>query len=481
MVQRSYIKYHPTSGCKTAIPEMKRVYDGFEVYNYRYRRNPRRPIETDAREDDNKPMELQQLLGISLHYAPNFFNTMRHQRLDNLRHQGWEEAQVRQHEQVLQNTKLLELYIVLPGKAIDMWQLHGKFPSSSMENATDNRHGYYNVHTEVQYAINDYMNLYLYNYPEDYSQTAVQFTGQSYYFTMVHTTDKLLEQLQLDLNLVLKEKNRETNWYSRKDMDKHFQIKGERVGREGQWKTIMIGQYLEIKMTYRQTLKNIIEDKREYKQAHFHDYSVITTSIYLNEEYMKKMITEIYQQSEVKQDAAPPFQHRLLMFLVKHYPTKVQLLLQETGATMAQCHQVLHHFDQYGQKYFMKIDYDHNQCQPLHQEVPHYQGDITEEEDEDIFDEYDETRSTTRASASSSNIVHIEKQQHSLKRKITREACGTPQKKQGDVITNFYNVKIGNHAATSSTSTEQLKRTSKTAEDYTTSGATPRAPTTPTT
>eukprot|EP00971_Amphidinium_carterae_P049310 971910-Amphidinium_carterae.2 len=47
--------------------------------------------------------------------------------------------------------------------------------------------------------INDYMNMYMYNYPEDYSQTALQFTGQSYYLTVVHTTDKLLEQVQQDL------------------------------------------------------------------------------------------------------------------------------------------------------------------------------------------------------------------------------------------------------------------------------------------
>eukprot|EP00971_Amphidinium_carterae_P044775 880817-Amphidinium_carterae.1 len=319
MVQRSYIKYHPTSGYKTATPEMKRVYDGFEVYNYMDRRNPRRPIETDAKDDDNKPMGLQQLLGISLHYAPNFFNTMKHQRLDNLRQQGWEDGKKHKYDNMnkFYRTPNYSLYIVLPGKATDMWLLHGKLPSSYMENATDNRHGCYNFHTEVQYAINDYVNLYLYNYPEDYSQTAVQFTGQSYYFTVVHTTDKLLEQLQLDL----KEKNRETHWYARKDMDKQFQIKGERVGREGQWKTIMIGQYLEMKMTYRQTLKNIIEDKREYKQTHFH-VAVITTNLYLNEEYMKKMITEIYQQSDTKRDAPPPYQHRLLMFLVQHYLTK---------------------------------------------------------------------------------------------------------------------------------------------------------------
>eukprot|EP00971_Amphidinium_carterae_P165572 3282329-Amphidinium_carterae.1 len=244
-------------------------------------------------------------------------------------------------------------------------------------------------------------------------------------------------------------------------------------------------------MTYRQTLKNIIEDRREYKQTHFHDYSVITTNDYLNEEYMKKMITEIYQQFDTKPDAQPPWQDRLLMFLVQHYSTKVPLLMQETRATIAQCNQVLHHFDENGHTYFMKPNkrplselqrlqqLERLRPQPLPQEMPHYQDDITEEDDEDNFDEYAySSRSTTRASASGSNIVHIEKQQ-SLKRKITGEGRGTPQKKQGDIITNFNNARIGNYHAATATTTEKPKRITRTAEDYTTSGATPRAPTTP--
>eukprot|EP00971_Amphidinium_carterae_P157677 3125518-Amphidinium_carterae.1 len=47
------------------------------------------------------------------------------------------------------------------------------------------------------------------------------------------------------------------------------------------------GKYMEMKAAYKQRHRRLIEDKKEYKQHHFHDYLVITTSIYLDEEYIK--------------------------------------------------------------------------------------------------------------------------------------------------------------------------------------------------
>eukprot|EP00971_Amphidinium_carterae_P216227 4292295-Amphidinium_carterae.1 len=58
---------------------------------------------------------------MSLHYAPDFFKTLTTQKRDDLRALEWTEAQVQQHEQELQATKLLELYAILPQKAVDMW------------------------------------------------------------------------------------------------------------------------------------------------------------------------------------------------------------------------------------------------------------------------------------------------------------------------------------------------------------------------
>eukprot|EP00971_Amphidinium_carterae_P036109 709638-Amphidinium_carterae.1 len=65
----------------------------------------------------------------------------------------------------LQGEQLLELYTILPENALNMWISCGKVPMSYMIQSTDNRHKYYNFHTEVHYAITDYMNVYLYNIP----------------------------------------------------------------------------------------------------------------------------------------------------------------------------------------------------------------------------------------------------------------------------------------------------------------------------
>eukprot|EP00971_Amphidinium_carterae_P179624 3562450-Amphidinium_carterae.1 len=85
--------------------------------------------------------------------------------------------------------------------------------------------------------------------------------------------------------------------------------------------------------------------------THFHDYSVITTHIHLDEEYMKKLIAEIYQQAE-KEGIQPAHQHRLLMLLVQHYLHKVPYLLHKAGATQEQCNQVLSHFDEKAGRHF---------------------------------------------------------------------------------------------------------------------------------
>eukprot|EP00971_Amphidinium_carterae_P016532 326607-Amphidinium_carterae.2 len=112
MIQRSNIKFRdfrPTTGYHKATEEIKRFYDGFQIYNFSDPFNPQRAI--DDINDDS--VTLQQLLSINYHYAPNFFSTMKNQKLDNLRRRGWEE-EVQMHETAIQKEKIMELYLILP-------------------------------------------------------------------------------------------------------------------------------------------------------------------------------------------------------------------------------------------------------------------------------------------------------------------------------------------------------------------------------
>eukprot|EP00971_Amphidinium_carterae_P349455 6491025-Amphidinium_carterae.1 len=78
-----------------------------------------------------------------------------------------------------------------------------------------------------------------------------------------------------------------TGWCSRKDQDQQYQIKAgealERLG--GSSKTVTVGQYMELKVAYKQKYRNAIKNKLEYKQNHFHDYSIITTAKNLNDDF----------------------------------------------------------------------------------------------------------------------------------------------------------------------------------------------------
>eukprot|EP00971_Amphidinium_carterae_P066778 1322318-Amphidinium_carterae.1 len=71
-------------------------------------------------------------------------------------------------------------------------------------------------------------------------------------------------------------------WYNRKDVDVQYQIKAgaelQRLGGDQEGRTIPIGQYMELKIAYQQVHRTVIENRHEYKQRHFHDYSVITTA-----------------------------------------------------------------------------------------------------------------------------------------------------------------------------------------------------------
>eukprot|EP00971_Amphidinium_carterae_P059146 1169558-Amphidinium_carterae.1 len=71
---------------------------------------------------------------MSMHYAPDFFKTIKDQKRDDLRALHWDEEQVRAMETTLQGQELMELYTILPEKTSQMWIACGRIPTSYMKN-----------------------------------------------------------------------------------------------------------------------------------------------------------------------------------------------------------------------------------------------------------------------------------------------------------------------------------------------------------
>eukprot|EP00971_Amphidinium_carterae_P278535 5529086-Amphidinium_carterae.1 len=93
-----------------------------------------------------------------------------------------------------------------------MWIACGRIPTSYMKNSSDNRHKYYNFHTEVHF------NVYLYNIPTEFPMTAANFTQQDHYLVVIHTTEDLLRNLKTNLEMTTQRPDM-ARWYARKDND----------------------------------------------------------------------------------------------------------------------------------------------------------------------------------------------------------------------------------------------------------------------
>eukprot|EP00971_Amphidinium_carterae_P015341 302841-Amphidinium_carterae.1 len=365
--QRSYIVRHPTSQYEKSSPQIKRIYDGFETEDYVEKQRKkikevrnRGLSQEELPECQNSTTLLQRLLSMSLHYAPDFFKTLKEQKRDDLRAQNWDEAQVRGLEAQLQGQHIMELYIVLPEHALRMWITCGKIPTSYMQNYTDPRHTYYNFHREVHFAITDYMNIYMYSMPTDFPMTRPDFTDQDHYFVAIHATERLLMELKQDLETRTSRTDL-ARWYARKDYDVQFQIKAghelERLGGNAPGRNIEIGKYMEIKVAYRQIHKTVIENKTEYKLDHYHDYSVITSSTHLDEDYAVKMTIDIFRNEGKKNEANnPPTNNRFFVFLLQHYRDRFQNIFQRAGVTVEDYNQTLDYFDKRGSAHFNRVN-----------------------------------------------------------------------------------------------------------------------------
>eukprot|EP00971_Amphidinium_carterae_P069195 1369316-Amphidinium_carterae.1 len=107
-----------------------------------------------------------------------------------------------------------------------------------------------------------------------YPQQAPQLHQQALYLAIVHTTTRNLRDLTDYLRTA---QNRQADWFLRRggrDVDYQYPINGDRNAR-GTTKDIKIGEYMEPRVTYKQTKTNVITNKAEYKAQHYHDFSII--------------------------------------------------------------------------------------------------------------------------------------------------------------------------------------------------------------
>eukprot|EP00971_Amphidinium_carterae_P273908 5436201-Amphidinium_carterae.1 len=105
--------------------------------------------------------------------------------------------------------------------------------------------------------------------------------------------------------------------------------------------------YLEIKTTYRNTIKDATQDKLDYKQRHYHNYSVITVDKYLDEEYARHMIIDIYAQYNKKEKQRKgttflsnhptpqlPHQNGFMVFMIQHHAKKFTKIMKDAGVPL---------------------------------------------------------------------------------------------------------------------------------------------------
>eukprot|EP00971_Amphidinium_carterae_P308888 6137906-Amphidinium_carterae.2 len=108
---------------------------------------------------------------------------------------------------------------------------------------------------------------------------------------------------------------RHAQWFDRREYDVQFQINGDRVARTTT-QPINIGEFMEIKTTYKQTKLRPIIDKVDYKTKHFHKFSIITTEYDCNEDFAVHVSKHFYNDGLRNKPNAPlPYRQRFIMFM----------------------------------------------------------------------------------------------------------------------------------------------------------------------
>eukprot|EP00971_Amphidinium_carterae_P137014 2715190-Amphidinium_carterae.1 len=112
---------------------------------------------------------------------------------------------------------------------------------------------------------------------------------------------------------------------------------------------------MELKIAYQQVHRTVIENRNEYKQTHFHDYSVITTKDNLDTEYAVKMTVDIFKQAERKNDPTnPAYKNRFFVFRLQHYRDRVRDIFRRAEARTEDYNNAVDYFDDRGGTHFAR-------------------------------------------------------------------------------------------------------------------------------
>eukprot|EP00971_Amphidinium_carterae_P194092 3851402-Amphidinium_carterae.2 len=82
--------------------------------------------------------------------------------------------------------------------------------------------------TRIDFAVNNFVNIYLHSIPSEYCQHEDQLHYQAFYLAVAHMTPSSLNDLKDDLH---DQQKQHAAWFSRRDIDTQFQINSDRVAR----------------------------------------------------------------------------------------------------------------------------------------------------------------------------------------------------------------------------------------------------------
>eukprot|EP00971_Amphidinium_carterae_P216559 4298936-Amphidinium_carterae.1 len=99
---------------------------------------------------------------------------MKEQNLQHLEQKGYNEIDIVRQEGLYEKMKYTTTGALHRTYREGITTVNDKYTTSTFDNGRDERHFHYNFHRRIEYAINDFINVYLHNIPIEYPQRTDQ-------------------------------------------------------------------------------------------------------------------------------------------------------------------------------------------------------------------------------------------------------------------------------------------------------------------